>query len=134
MLPKTRLCGSLEIQQPRASRDPELTSRNCDRETSPPQPHDNALQRWLLALQVKVRSIPSPQIDIKGQIGANSSPCLSASLGSDDESTIKVAPTKKDGKEKALKLKKSAPKQNKPGNWRDGSVIDGMCYTIDSRL
>ncbi|KAG0647579.1 SAGA-associated factor 73 [Hyphodiscus hymeniophilus] len=48
----------------------------------------------------------------------------SASLGSDNESTIKVAPTKKDGKEKSLKLKKSAPKQSKPGNWRDGSVID----------
>jgi hypothetical protein len=58
---------------------------------------------------------------------------LSASLGSDDESTIKVAPTKKDGKEKALKLKKSAPKQNKPGNWRDGSVIDGWCSAIESR-
>ena len=54
-----------------------------------------------------------------------------ASIGSDDESTIKVAPTKKDGREKALKLKKSAPKQNKPGNWRDGSVIDGWCSAIE---
>ena len=58
---------------------------------------------------------------------------MSASLGSDDESTIKVAPTKKDGKEKALKLKKSAPKQNKPGNWRDASVIDGSYSAIESR-
>ncbi len=24
-----------------------------------------------------------------------------------------------------IKLKKPAPKHNKPGNWRDGSVIDG---------
>lgn len=56
---------------------------------------------------------------------------LSASLGSDDESTIKVASTKKDGKEKGLKLKKSAPKQTKPGNWRDGSVIDGSLSNIE---
>lgn len=59
---------------------------------------------------------------------------LAASLGSDDESTIKVAPTKKDGKEKAIKLKKSAPKQSKPGNWRDGSVIDGSYSAIESKL
>jgi SAGA-associated factor 73 len=41
--------------------------------------------------------------------------------------TIKVAP-KKEGKDKpstTIKLKKPAPKHNKPGNWRDGSVIDG---------
>lgn len=31
-------------------------------------------------------------------------------------------------------MKKSAPKQNKPGNWRDGSVIDGTCCAVDSRL
>ena len=55
---------------------------------------------------------------------------MSAALGSEDESTIKVAPTKKDGKEKSIKLKKSAPKQSKPGNWRDGSVIDGSCYAL----
>lgn len=54
--------------------------------------------------------------------------CLQASLASDDENTIKVAP-KKDTKDKpngTIKLKKPAPKHNKPGNWRDGSVIDGM--------
>ncbi|TVY57358.1 SAGA-associated factor 73 [Lachnellula cervina] len=45
-----------------------------------------------------------------------------AALASDDESTIKVAP-KKDGNPK-LKLKKPAPKHSKPGNWRDGSVVD----------
>ena len=53
--------------------------------------------------------------------------CLQASLASDDENTIKVAP-KKDIKGKqngSIKLKKPAPKHNKPGNWRDGSVIDG---------
>jgi hypothetical protein len=51
-----------------------------------------------------------------------------AIVPSDDESTIKVAPTKKEPKDKpngTLKLKKPAPKHNKPGNWRDGSVIDG---------
>ncbi|KUJ19596.1 SCA7-domain-containing protein [Mollisia scopiformis] len=48
---------------------------------------------------------------------------------SDDESTIKVAP-KKDSKDKdkdkpnGLKLKKSLPKIDKPGNWRHGSVAD----------
>jgi hypothetical protein len=51
-----------------------------------------------------------------------------AIVPSDDESTIKVAPTKKEPKDKpngTIKLKKPAPKHNKPGNWRDGSVIDG---------
>lgn len=47
---------------------------------------------------------------------------------SDDESTIKVAP-KKDNKDKdkliGLKLKKSLPKIDKPGNWKHGSVADG---------
>ncbi|KAK0106746.1 hypothetical protein ONS96_004364 [Cadophora gregata f. sp. sojae] len=46
---------------------------------------------------------------------------------SDDESTIKVAP-KKETKDKptgTIKLKKPPPKHNKPGNWRDGSVVDG---------
>ncbi|KAH7313271.1 SCA7, zinc-binding domain-containing protein [Stachybotrys elegans] len=38
-----------------------------------------------------------------------------------DEQTIKVAP-KKDSKTGTIKLKKPAPKHNKPGNWRDGSV------------
>jgi SAGA-associated factor 73 len=53
---------------------------------------------------------------------------LQASLASDDESTIKVAPKKetKDKPNGTIKLKKPAPKHNKPGNWRDGSVIDGM--------
>ncbi|TVY83692.1 SAGA-associated factor, partial [Lachnellula suecica] len=50
---------------------------------------------------------------------------LSASLASDDESTIKVAPTKKDKTSAQFKLRKPPPKHNKPGNWRDGSVIDG---------
>jgi SAGA-associated factor 73 len=48
-------------------------------------------------------------------------------MASDDELTIKVAP-KKEAKDKlnsTIKLKKPAPKHNKPGNWRDGSVIDG---------
>lgn len=60
--------------------------------------------------------------------------CLQASLAtaaatSDDEhSTIKVAPKeKKDKPAGTIKLKKPAPKIKLPGNWRDGSVIDGMC-------
>ncbi|KAH8801480.1 SCA7, zinc-binding domain-containing protein [Xylogone sp. PMI_703] len=57
-----------------------------------------------------------------------SADCVSAGAPapSDDESTIKVAP-KKDLKDKpngTIKLKKPPPKHNKPGNWRDGSVID----------
>jgi SAGA-associated factor 73 len=50
-----------------------------------------------------------------------------ASVASDDDSTIKVAPKKvaKDKPAGKIKLKTPAPKQNKPGNWRDGSVIDG---------
>ncbi|RGP69755.1 saga-associated factor 73 [Fusarium longipes] len=47
-------------------------------------------------------------------------------MGSDtrkgDDGTIKVASKNKNGK---IKLKKPAPKHSKPGNWRDGSVIDG---------
>ena len=51
-----------------------------------------------------------------------------ASVASDDDSTIKVAPKKvaKDKPAGKIKLKTPAPKQNKPGNWRDGSVIDGL--------
>lgn len=48
---------------------------------------------------------------------------------SDDDSTIKVAPKReRGGGDKLLgniKLKKQPPKHNKPGNWRDGSIIDG---------
>ncbi|KAF9875651.1 hypothetical protein CkaCkLH20_07032 [Colletotrichum karsti] len=44
----------------------------------------------------------------------------------DDEQTIKVA-SKKEAKDRTngvIKLKKQPPKHNKPGNWREGSVID----------
>ncbi|VUC19795.1 unnamed protein product [Clonostachys rosea] len=41
-----------------------------------------------------------------------------------DEQTIKVA-SKKEIKNGAIKLKKVPPKHSKPGNWRDGSIIDG---------
>ncbi|KAK1968067.1 SCA7-domain-containing protein [Colletotrichum eremochloae] len=43
-----------------------------------------------------------------------------------DEQTIKVA-SKKDPKNKSdgpIKLKKPAPKYNKPGNWREGSIVE----------
>jgi SAGA-associated factor 73 len=59
-----------------------------------------------------------------------------ASVASDDDSTIKVAPKKvaKDKPAGKIKLKTPAPKQNKPGNWRDGSVIDGLSQgTCDRR-
>lgn len=58
--------------------------------------------------------------------------CLQAHLAtaSDDDthSTIKVAP--KERREKpsgTIKLKKPAPKIKLPGNWKEGSVVDGMC-------
>jgi SAGA-associated factor 73 len=53
-----------------------------------------------------------------------------------DEDTIKVAP-KKEGKDKngTIKLKKPPPKHKLPGNWRDGSVIDGnRCRILPYRL
>jgi SAGA-associated factor 73 len=43
-----------------------------------------------------------------------------------DEHTIKVASKDRDRPNGVIKLKKPAPKHSKPGNWRDGSVIDGM--------
>ncbi|PQE32281.1 SAGA-associated factor 73 protein [Rutstroemia sp. NJR-2017a WRK4] len=48
------------------------------------------------------------------------------SVASDDDSTIKVAP-KRDKIDKflaSIKLKKPVPKHSKPGNWRDGGIID----------
>ncbi|CAG7564652.1 unnamed protein product [Fusarium equiseti] len=39
-----------------------------------------------------------------------------------DDGTIKVASKNKNGR---IKLKKPAPKHSKPGNWRDGGVIEG---------
>lgn len=36
------------------------------------------------------------------------------------------AKSKKDTKGGTIKLKKQAPKHSKPGNWRDGSVVEGM--------
>jgi hypothetical protein len=51
--------------------------------------------------------------------------------GTDDESSVTVTPKKelKDGVIRpngTIKLRRPAPKHNKPGNWRDGSVIDGQ--------
>ncbi|CAD6444852.1 cb8bafe8-6a00-4810-88c1-57d19072a576 [Sclerotinia trifoliorum] len=50
------------------------------------------------------------------------------SVASDDDTTIKVAPKReRRGVDKLLgniKLKKQPPKHNKPGNWREGSIID----------
>ncbi|KAI9641529.1 SAGA complex subunit Sgf73 [Ciborinia camelliae] len=47
-------------------------------------------------------------------------------VASDDDSTIKVAPKRERGDKLLgnIKLKKQPPKHNKPGNWRDGSIID----------
>ncbi|KAI1820997.1 SCA7, zinc-binding domain-containing protein [Xylaria intraflava] len=51
-----------------------------------------------------------------------------ARKGPDDEGTINVA-SRKMAKAKPngfMRMKKGAPKQTKPGNWRDGSVADGI--------
>ncbi|KAG9228006.1 SCA7, zinc-binding domain-containing protein [Amylocarpus encephaloides] len=51
---------------------------------------------------------------------------LAAHSKADDDDTVKVT-YKKDGKDKlngTIKLKKPPPKHSKPGNWRDGSIID----------
>ncbi|OBT46819.1 hypothetical protein VE00_01926 [Pseudogymnoascus sp. WSF 3629] len=48
----------------------------------------------------------------------------SAPVGSDEESTVKVTPRKEIRPNGTIKLKRPAPKHNKPGNWRDGSVVD----------
>lgn len=46
--------------------------------------------------------------------------------GADDEGTINVASKRvsKDRSNGVIKLKKPVPKQNKPGNWKDGSLVD----------
>jgi len=53
----------------------------------------------------------------------------STAPGTDDESLVKINPRKdKDSVIRpngTFKLKRPAPKHNKPGNWRDGSVVDG---------
>ena len=47
-----------------------------------------------------------------------------------DEQTIKVA-SKKDTKQGTIKLKKPPPKHSKPGNWMDGSVVEGSYIAED---
>ena len=49
-----------------------------------------------------------------------------------EEATIKVA-SKKDPRNGTIKLKKPPPKHNKPGNWRDGSVVEGVPERARSR-
>lgn len=49
------------------------------------------------------------------------------------DQTIKVA-SKKDSKNGTIKLKKSVPKHNKPGNWMDGSIVEGMLILTDAVL
>jgi SAGA-associated factor 73 len=52
-------------------------------------------------------------------------------MSADEEATIKVASTKKSvtprpqvtGK---IKLRKAPPKQAKPGNWKDATVLEGL--------
>jgi hypothetical protein len=41
---------------------------------------------------------------------------------------VKVTPRKEIRPNGTIKLKRPAPKHNKPGNWRDGSVVDGAYY------
>lgn len=45
-------------------------------------------------------------------------------MAPESEQTIKVA-SKKDANTGSIKLKKPPPKHSKPGNWRDGSVVEG---------
>jgi SAGA-associated factor 73 len=45
------------------------------------------------------------------------------------DQTIKVT-SKKDAKNINIKLKKVPPKHSKPGNWKDGSVVDGMAAPL----
>ena len=54
----------------------------------------------------------------------------SAPVGSDEESTVKVTPRKEIRPNGTIKLKRPAPKHNKPGNWRDGSVVDGLSILV----
>ncbi|ORY69903.1 SCA7, zinc-binding domain-containing protein [Pseudomassariella vexata] len=51
---------------------------------------------------------------------------LEGRKGPDDEGTINVASKKasRDKQNGFIKLKKPPPKQSKPGNWRDGSVLE----------
>jgi SAGA-associated factor 73 len=47
----------------------------------------------------------------------------------DEEATTINVSSKKESKKQAngiIKLKKPPPKHSKPGNWKDGSVIDSM--------
>lgn len=56
----------------------------------------------------------------------------STAPATDDDSPVKPTPKKadKDGVIRPngtlnMKLKRPAPKQTKPGNWREGSLVDG---------
>ncbi len=53
---------------------------------------------------------------------------------SDDENTVKVTPRKEIRPNGTIKLKRPAPKHNKPGNWRDGSVVDGAFSLLFLRV
>ena len=57
-------------------------------------------------------------------------------LGPDDEGTINVASKKvvKNKTNGVIKLKQPPPKQMKPGNWRDGSVLEGPLRLLDYNL
>jgi SAGA-associated factor 73 len=58
-------------------------------------------------------------------------------MSADEEATIKVASTKKSvtprpqatGK---IKLRKAPPKQAKPGNWKDATVLEGLRIQVSS--
>lgn len=65
--------------------------------------------------------VSSQNCTFPARVARTSSP--QPSLG-DEEPTIKVA-SKKDNKNGTIKLKKPPPKHNKPGNWRDASILEG---------
>lgn len=60
----------------------------------------------------------------KGGLPWQSARCADTKHASIGAETIKVA-SRKDSKTGTIKLKKPPPKHSKPGNWRDGSVVEG---------
>jgi len=73
---------------------------------------------------------PAPAVNRTNSTSVQVSIKASPSVAPEDESTIKVASKRDKGINGAggtIKLKKPVPKHNKPGNWREGSVVDRKC-------
>ncbi|KND92643.1 SAGA-associated factor 73, partial [Tolypocladium ophioglossoides CBS 100239] len=65
-------------------------------------------------------------------LAASRHPATPAKMAPESDQTIKVA-SKKDGKSGTIKLKKPPPKHSKPGNWRDGSVVEADGNASDDK-